>query len=60
MAAKSCRVNARIQRRSGAGEAVAHVVDNANNRGSVSMYVKDILGGKGDEVFTVRREATVV
>ena len=24
------------------------------------MYVKDILGGKGDEVFTVRREATVV
>ncbi len=24
------------------------------------MYVKDILGGKGDEVFTVRRDTTVV
>ncbi len=39
---------------------MAHVVDSPNNRGSVSMYVKDILGGKGKDVFTVRRETSVV
>lgn len=60
MTARSRRVNAQPQRGSGAGEAVVHVVDDPNKRGSVSMYVKDILGGKGNDVFTVRRETTVV